>query len=135
MLTLNPPLVRFGAEEWTDVTAVAIDRLTTRPALDWSDLGPHPTFADSPEQRTEVKIVRALRRAEPAMPRPGQAGAVTFWLAPGPAAGPAQVAFTGVVVDVRHELGPRGALRTVHLVALSPDGATDPITITPGGAP
>lgn len=130
MLALNPSLVRFGGQDWRDVTLVAVDRVAARPVLEWTDLGPFPAFADTPEQRVDVKIVRALERDEPAPPRPGDSAAVEFRVAPGAGAPAHRVAFTGVVVAVRHELSGRSAAQTVQLVALSPDGAADPIAVT-----
>jgi len=134
MLSINPTRVKFGEREWGDVSLIAIDRSAVRLALEWSDLGPHAAFADCPEQRVDVKVVRAVNDADVDSPRPGESATVAFLASPrGTDAGRVRVSFTGVVVAVRHEVGARGATRTVQLVAVSVDGAADPITISEAG--
>ena len=58
MLVLNPPLVKFAAATWTDVTVVMVDRLSDRTVVERGDLGPHVTFADAPEQRVVIRVTR-----------------------------------------------------------------------------
>lgn len=131
MLAINPTLVKFGAKQWPDVTLVAIDRTATRLAADWTDTGPHPTFVDAPEQRTEIKVVRAVMRDDLDDPRPGQIGTLTFHASPGGTdAGRVRISVNAVVAAVRHEFTAKGASRIVQLLAVSPDGATDPVTIS-----
>ncbi len=130
MLALNPAHVKFGDQDWPDVSLIAIDRAAVRLAAEWTDLGPHPAFADCPEQRVDVKIVRAVTGGDLDAPRPGDAAPVSFFASPRATdAGRKRVSFTGVVVAVRHEVNARGATRTVQLVALSADGVADPVTI------
>ena len=62
MLILNPRHVRFGPDLWPDVSLVAIEREAARLALEWSDLGPHPVFADAPEQQLTIRIVQEVAR-------------------------------------------------------------------------
>lgn len=135
MLILAPQLVRFDTLEWTDVSLIAIDRLAAREAIEWTDLGPHPTFADVPEQRTTIRIVRRLDRGDLASPVPGQAGALAFEVSPAATeAGKRTYTAQCIVLSVRHELsaGPRGpgAMQTIELVALSSDGAADPFAVS-----
>jgi len=134
MLLLNPPLVRFGSHTWTDVALLAIDRTTTRPAEEWSDAGPHPVFADAPEQRTQIRVVRDLLRDDLASHKPGDQAALTFHTSP-TTSDAARRQFTipaAVITSVTHELATaRHARQTITLIALSPDGATDPITSAP----
>ncbi len=130
MLLLNPRRVIFGNHEWDNVGAVAIDRATSRAVLEWSDSGPHPVLADSPEQKTTVTVTMDLQRDDLASPRPGDTGVLALDTSPTGADLPRRrYTMTCVVTDVSHELSLRkGAVRTIRLVALSPDGATDPIS-------
>jgi len=133
MLAINPARVTFGAQGWPDVALIAIDRSATRLTPEWTDHGPHIAFVDAPEQRVDVKIVRAVT-GDLDSPRPGQSAPVSFFASPaGTDAGRVRVSFTGVVVGVRHEISAKGATRTVQLLAVSPDGAADPVTITDAG--
>lgn len=133
MLILSPRRVRFDTMEWTDVSLIAIDRAAAREAIEWSDLGPHPIFADVPEQRTTIRIVRHLDRGDLAAPAPGLAGELVFEVSPAATeAGRRTHAAQCVVLGVRHELGAgtRGpaAVQTIELIALSTDGAAEPLT-------
>jgi len=132
MLILNPRHVTFASTTWPDVTAVAINRETTRLALDHTDHGPHPTFAEAPQQRTTIELTMDLPRGDLNAPAPGDQGTLT--LITSPSASDAQrrkLTCTAVVTKSHHDLSlKRGATRTITLVALSTNGATDPITIT-----
>ncbi len=131
MLLLNPETVKFGVATWYDVTVVLVDRATERPVLEWSDTGPYPVFADVPEQRVSVRVSRRLLRDTAFTPRPGDSAELIVYASP--TAGDAQrrrIRAICVVTHVAHELSAqRGALQTVTLVALSADGAADPIAI------
>jgi hypothetical protein len=132
MLILNPRQVTFASTTFTDVTSVAINRDTTRLALNHTDHGPHPTFADAPEQRTTIELTMDLPRGDLNAPTPGAQGTLT--LTTSPTASDAQrrtLTATAVVTKVEHHVTlNRGATRTITLIALSPNGSTDPITIT-----
>lgn len=135
MLVLAPQRVRFDLTEWTDVSLIAVDRAATREAVEWMDLGPHPTFADVPEQRTTVRVVRRLDRGDLAAPTPGQAGTLAFEVSPAATeTGRRTHSAPCVVLGVRHELGigAKGptATQTIELVALSTDGAADPFAVS-----
>jgi hypothetical protein len=131
MLILNPREVTFGAAAWPNVTLLSIDRTATRLALNWSDSGPHPTFADAPEQRTDIKVLIEVDRDEGTTPRPGDQATLSFVTSPTASDATRRCVSTAAVVTaVNHELSlKRGAIRTIDLVAISPDGTTDPLSI------
>lgn len=130
MLLLSPRVVSFGGLEWTHVALVAIDRETERAALEFGDLGPHPVFADAPEQTTRIKVVQELSSEDLGSPRPGEVGALVLHTSPTATNRPRmRLSATACVESVAHEVSlKRGTLRTIVLVALSVDGAADPIT-------
>lgn len=135
MLLPLPDTLSFDGLALPDAAAVLIDRAAARAVLDWSDAGPHPVFADVPEQRTTITIVRTLTRGDFAAPAPGQAGELAFlFSAAGTSTDADRRRFSAqcVVRDVRHEMNPAAAAarQSITLLALSPDGATDPIAIT-----
>lgn len=130
MLLLNPRTVLFGASTWTEVASVSVDRVATRLALDHGDGGPHPVFADVPEQVTRIKVVQELASDDLGAPRPGELSTLALTTSPTNADGPrTRLEAIACVESVTHEVSlKRGTLRTVTLVAISPDGSTDPIT-------
>lgn len=132
MLLLNPRMVRFGAEMWQDVSAVVIDRSAARQVVEWSDDGPHVVLADVPEQKVTVRVVQDVASDDVDAPTPGEQGELRFYTSPTAAeGGRRRVSTEAVVLSVTHELSlKKGAVRTVTLVAVSADGATDPISIT-----
>lgn len=131
MLLLNPETVKFGSATWQDVFAVLVDRAAERSTLEWSDTGPYAVFADVPEQRITVRVSRRILRDVAFTPRPGESAELVVYASP--TAGDAsrrRVRTTCVVTHVAHELSSqRGAVQTVTLVAISADGASDPIAI------
>jgi len=132
MLLLTPRLVRFGPATWDNIITVAIDRLAHRTVEDWSDAGPYATLADVPEQKVRILIDQEIGRDDLGPPIPGDQATLTFFTAPAAAdSSRKQLSATAVVLSVAHSLSlKRGALRTITLAAVSPDGSTDPITIT-----
>lgn len=133
MLILNPPHVTLGPHTFTDVALLAIDRAAERTAEEWSDAGPHPVFADVPEQRTLIRIVRRPERDDLTPPRPGEQHALTFRISPNLSdADRRRITIPAAVVTaVTHQVGgPKGAQQTITLTALSSDGATDPVAVT-----
>jgi hypothetical protein len=132
MLILNPRQATFGSVPWPNITLIAIDRRSTRLAIAWSDNGPHPTFADAPEQQTLVQVLMDVEREDIDAPRPGDQGELTFTASPTATdASRRRVSMTAVITNVTHELSlKRGSIRTVSLIAISTNGAADPITIT-----
>ncbi len=132
MLTLTPAHVTFAGQVWPDVAAISVDRRATREVVEWSDAGPHVAFADCPEQRIDITVTMHLTgRAHFDAPRPGQGGDLAFFPAPGGSdGGRIRISTQAVVLGIAHDLaGKKGALRTIRLIAVSPNGALDPISI------
>lgn len=131
MLLLNPRSVSFGGAVWEDVSAVVIDRAAARAIKEWSDTGPYLVLADVPEQVVTVRVVQQVARDDVGVPVPGEAGELVFHTSPSGADSPRKrVRAQCVVMDVTHELSLKnGAVRTVKLLAVSGDGAADPVTI------
>jgi hypothetical protein len=135
MLVLNPKAVRFAAATWEGVRAIAIDRLPRREALEWSDFGPHIVFADVPRSRVRVRLFLDGPDLFDDPVRPGDEGILSFVLAPGAvAARNRRVSITCVAVRVAHDLRAGRWTRRIEFVALSPDGAADPVRIEPLGS-
>jgi hypothetical protein len=131
MLVLSPTTVSFGGERWEQVTQIAIDREAVREVTAWSDLGPHVVFADVPEQRVKIKVVMDVP-SDANSPVPGRMGTLMARLSPSLThASGVMLSARAVVVGVTHEIGGRkGASRTVELIAVSADGASDPIVFS-----
>ncbi len=134
MLILNPRLVKFGSAAWPDIASIAIDRAAHRTVEDWSDLGPYAVLADVPEQKVRITIMQELAREDVNVPRPGESGTLSFCTSPTASdAGRRRFTCTAVVLDVKHELSLRkGAIRTITLAAISPDGEADPVQASDG---
>lgn len=132
MLVLNPQHVTFGESRWDHVQVVAIDRAAHRDAVEWSDLGPHVAFADVPEQRITVKVIREVSSDDVDSPKPGETNTLTFHTSPTASDGlRMKITMQAVVMRVEHDVSVRkGAVRTITLTAVSPDGATDPVVVT-----
>lgn len=133
MLILQPRAVSFGAALWEGVALVVVDREASRLAIEHDDAGPHALFADAPEQVTRVKLVQELGQEELGSPRPGEIDTLAFSTAPGASdARRTRVVALCCVESVTHEVSTkRGTIRTITLIALSPDGQSDPITLEP----
>lgn len=132
MLVLNPREVTFDGESWEDVSAVTVDREAARTIESWSDLGPHLAFADVPERRVVIRVVQVLDSDSLLSVAPGDAGELSFYASHGATdSGRKRVEADVVVTKVQHEVSQkRGAVRTVTCVAVSSDGAVDPIRVT-----
>lgn len=134
MLVLNPRNVKFGAVEWKNVVAVAVDRQAARTIEEIGDVGPYVTFADVPQQRVRIRVQQEFTRDEMSAPRPGDQATLEFITTP--AANEMQrrkVTATAVVLSVDHELSQRrGAIRRIELTALSSNGTADPVVIVDG---
>lgn len=138
MLILNPRLVTFGTAPFRDVLALTIDREAKRLALEWSDLGPHATFADVPEQVAHVKLVQEVTDGSPDGPKPGDSATLSFVSSPTGADGDrTRWQSAAVVKSCTHDITTSGrsigARRTVEFVLVSSNGSTDPISTTPVG--
>jgi len=132
MIWLNPANVSFGSLTLDNVESVSIDRASSRFVEDYSDLGPHVVFADSPRQRVTVRIVRTVIENEDFEPVPGEMAGLAF--SPALNASASSVASVSidnaVVFSVSHDLSKaRGATQTIVFRAVSSDGVTDPIAL------
>lgn len=132
MLVLNPRSVVFGSSTWAGVTSVSVDRDAERLVAEIGASGPHVVLADVPEQRVRVRVVQEMEGDDLGSPTPGEQAALGFVTAPNASsAGQRAVDLTAVVTGVRHEVSRRGgAVRTVSLLAVSPDGVSDPVSVT-----
>lgn len=131
MLILHPTDVTLLGAPLPGVESIAVSREAARFVTERTDAGPHSVFADAPEQAVEITVLRAIEGPQPAGPIPGQQGTLVFTGALSGADGPARrVSATVVVRSARIELSRRkGAAQRLELVALSTDGAADPIAI------
>lgn len=138
MIFLNPQHVQFDGSPVDQVAAIVINRRAERLAIEYSDKGPHPVFVDAPEQRITVVITRDLIEGDPMIEgaiAPGHAAELSF--ATSPNASEAQsrsFAFTVVVTAVEHDLKRgKGARETITCIAISSNGASDPMALHGGG--
>jgi len=131
MIWLNPRRVTIAGEELSHVSVVTVDRKADRVVVEYSDVGPHVAFADVPEQRVTITLVRTLvnEGASGAL-RPGDKGALTFRTSPSASdAQTREISAEVVITAVEHEVSAKkGAMQTLACVAISPDGASDPIS-------
>lgn len=132
MIILNPDRVTLGSQELAGVTIVAIDRTARRTAYEWTDIGPHINFADIPEQRTSISIIRRITQTELATPRPGELLALALRISTNASAAESAVISASVVITaVEHSVNASGkATQSIRSVAISATGSGDPITQT-----
>ncbi|TVQ34450.1 MAG: hypothetical protein EA376_00135 [Phycisphaeraceae bacterium] len=133
MLWIDPERVTLETEseliELDGVELIAADRRAGRLVVEYTDRGPHAGFADVTEQRTSVRIVR--RPDETAPPGLGTAATLRFRTARASGdAGGALVSIVVVVAGVEHQFDVRrGGRQVLTCIAVSEDGALDPVTI------
>lgn len=132
MVFLNPDTVTLGALALTNVQFVAVDREARRTALEYTDLGPYAAFADVPEQRITVRIVRRITDSEALPIKPGDRATLSLRAAPNlSAAGVRAMSATVVVSAVEFTLSSRGgATQRISAIAISSTGGADPISNT-----
>ncbi|MBL8745923.1 MAG: hypothetical protein JNK58_06150 [Phycisphaerae bacterium] len=132
MIWLNPVKVMLGSFELRNVSLVAVDRGARRLVEEWTDLGPHVGFVDVPEQRVVVSISRHVVETETVAPKPGESHTLTFRSSAGlSAAGVRLVSIAVVVTSVEHAMTKGGrATQSIRAVAVSSDGAADPVVET-----
>lgn len=130
MLLPHPTRVTFGDLALDAVASVAVDRLAAREIVEFSDLGPHAAFADVPELRTHISLVRRPDRPDSALPLPGDQADLSFTVATG-AHDARRTRFRArcVLREIRHDTA--AARQTLAFIALSTDGAADPLTREP----
>ena len=131
MLVLRPETVTFEGDAWSGVDAVTIERSAARESVAFGDLGAFAAFADVPEQRVTVQLTGVAERAWADPVRPGDSGELVFEASLGRTdSGRSRVRVSCVVTRVKQDWRVGGAVRTVTLVGVSPDGgAADPVTI------
>lgn len=132
MLVLDPTKVRFAGGDLEGVRLVAVDRVAGTELVEFADDGPHVTFADVPEQKVVVKLVRRMATGTLNGPKPGDEGTLSLETAIGRTDGSrSSVSATVVVTKVQHGVTREGVEQTVTFVAVSSSGGTDPVTVTP----
>lgn len=139
MLLLQPKSVRFGDTDWAGVRSVAIDYKSEKAIAEWSDDGPHVVFADVARQKVVIRVTQELGADDLVTPGLGEAGTLALESARNASgADVSRVDVSGVVTDVTYTL--RGGAsatspgtRTITLIAVSADGTTDPVRVTPVG--
>lgn len=130
MLVLGPESVSFAGEAWGGVESIAIERTARREVVEVGDGGAEVVLADVAERRVNVKVTRRIDRSELESARPGDAGELVFRAGFGRTdAGWREVSLDAVVTRVTYEVGREGARGVVTLVAVSPDGVTDPVRV------
>lgn len=133
MLFLNPTKLSLLSADYSNIESVSIDRLVHKEITDYSDTGPYAVFADIPESKVEISITQRLDTGPDQSlsgPKPGQHGTLELITSPNASQAQRKKLTAQVVIrSVRYDLAAKPK-RTINLVALSPDGATDPITLT-----
>lgn len=130
MIWLNPANVAFGDETLANVESVAVDRAASRLIVDHTDGGPHAVFADAPEQRVTVRVVRRLVAPETPEPTPGEMGTLVFDASSNASSASVQRVTIGnaMVTSVTHTITRTGGARqNIDFVAVSSDGIVDPV--------
>ena len=136
MLILNPGTVKFGTSTWDDVGLLAVNRKATEEVVEWTAGGPHAAFADVARQRVEIVVRHGISRGDLDGPRPGDRGTLFWFTSPTATdAGRRKASADAVVLSVKHEatVG-KTTTREVTLLALSTDGAADPISLSDAGS-
>ena len=130
MVWINPGAVTFGGETIEHAESVTIDREAVRAVEEFADGGPHVVFADVPAQRVRVRLVRRITEAELGGIVPGDLGELRFRASSNAGDGGSTVTVAQAVVrSVTHALSRSGEARqTIEFVAVSEDGASDPVS-------
>jgi len=132
MLFLNPPSLSLLSTTYSNIESVSIDRLAHRELTDYSDSGPYAVFADIPESKVEIAITQRLDSGNDQSltgPKPGQQGTLELTTSPNASQAQRKKLTAQVVIrSVRYDLTAKPK-RTISLVAISPDGAADPIVL------
>jgi hypothetical protein len=129
MLWLNPQQVMLGSALLGNVESLTIDRSPRKTALEWTDLGPHLSFADVPEQRIDIRLTRRLIESESTDLEPGDEVSLIARRAPSASAAQViEIAATVVILRIDHSISKsRGARQHIHAIAISSDGLADPV--------
>jgi hypothetical protein len=131
VLIVDPREVSFGSATWGRVTSVAIERRAAKSFAEYGADGPHVILADVPEQRVEVTVVQELLADDMDAPVPGELAALSFETAlNSSSSGRKTVSMNAVVLGVKYGVSRKtGSVRTVELLAVSSDGAADPVSV------
>ena len=131
MQVLRPETVRFDDQPWEGVESIVIERSPAREILEFGDLGMHAALVDAPEQRVTISVSASADRAWSEPVSPGAAGELEFVSSFGRTdSNRRRVTVSCVVWRVREQWGVSGAVRTLTLLGVSPDGgASDPVTV------
>ncbi|MEO0511417.1 MAG: hypothetical protein AAF108_00775 [Planctomycetota bacterium] len=131
MLVLDATKVSFAGSGLGGARLIAVDRVAATELVSFSDDGPHVVFADVPQQRVTLKLVRRLPTGTLDGPEPGDEGALSFETAVGRTDGSrSSVSAQAVVTKVQHGVTREGVEQTISFVAVSSAGATDPVSVT-----
>ncbi len=135
MLFLHPATVTLDSAPLPAVTAIAVSRKAKSVLTDFSDAGPHPTFADVPERLTTITITR-----HPPEPDDNAASLalgdqldLVFTARRTPDA-PHALRYSAAVVITGIESAltdSKALVQTITAVAISSDAESDPITLEP----
>lgn len=132
MIWLNPQTVTLGSTTLDEVSSVSIDENAARLVVEHQDGGPHVVFVDVPEQKIVVKIRRRVVTDEVLELDLGESLALTMRTAQsgGDGLDGVQVTATVVITDLAYDVDrKRGAELIITAIAVSSDGATDPVTV------
>lgn len=130
MIWLRPEGVTFDGVVLANVSSVSVDRASARLVEEWADGGPHVVFADAARRRVTIRVVRAVTEAEVLAPDVGELGALSFTPSTNASSGGRVTVTAGqaVVTSVTHSVSRGGgSTQTIEFVALSSDGAKDPV--------
>jgi hypothetical protein len=132
MLFLNPTHVTLAATELDNVSSIMLSRRATKTIVDYDDAGPHPVFADVPEQRAEIVIRRTLTRDEGAPAALGDQEDLSFTTAPNTSSAQRRaISMSLVVTAIEHTIARSGGCeQTIRAVAVAPSPTTDPVIET-----
>ncbi len=135
MLYLHPTHITLDATPLPGVESIAVTRKAKAVITDFTDDGPHPTFADVPERLTTLTIKRRVPEPDDAFASValGDEFDLAFRAARTPDAPhalrvSARIVITGVESSVA---GERECAQTITAVAVSTDGGADPLTTEP----
>lgn len=135
MIWLNPTNVSLDTVTLEEVRAVAVDQKHDKLIAEYTDNGPHPAFVDVPERRAVIKLRRRILGNENLPIAVGDQRTFQMRTAPSGTSAPGVVLTASVVITAigykleRHD----GAEQTIDLIAVSSDGAADPVSVVADG--
>ncbi len=135
MLYLHPTHVTLNTTPLPGVESIAVARKAKAVITDFTDDGPHPTFADAPERLTTLTIKRHIPEPDDAFAAIalGDQLDLAFRAARTPDAPhalriSARIVITGAESSVA---GQRACAQAITAVAVSTDGGAEPLTVEP----